>query len=437
VLKNALRQHLSRTCPEQDLKRWYDPLVVEVIEPIQVFSVEFPHPYFAQWFGQGLQDVFEKEVGQFIGPGYVMQYHCRTAQIAGEKGSIFTEFISHIDFPFGYDFSFDTYLSNEKNYFPVSIAKDISNNNIKYNPFIVCGPSGTGKTHLLRAIANDISKHNDSQKIFFGTIEDIKNIFDIKFPGKTYVARKYFQNFDWLFIDDFQALRKYIDLQEELVILFNFFYDSKKQMVFCSSERISTFEFLNTTLRSRLEWGLVVHLKEPDIDIRVDYIDMINKGRKLYLDHDKILTLARKFENIRKLQGILLKIDAYREHMQRERLTDPEFRRLIRQSDEKKGSNLTAEHIVSVTASHFQIEMNDITGSKRNKNVVTARQVAMSLCRTLLGMSYPALGKFFGGKDHSTVIYSIKKINQLQHDSEDMKKLFVTLSKRCRQFASG
>jgi chromosomal replication initiator protein len=121
--------------------------------------------------------------------------------------------------------------------------------------------------------------------------------------------------------------------------------------------------------------------------------------------------------------------------MQRERLTEPEFRRLIRQSEERKGANLTADHIVSVTATHFQVEINDIMGTKRTKNVVTARQTAMALCRTLLGMSYPALGKYFGGKDHSTVLYSIKKVMQVQLVNEDSKKLFQTLSKKCRQLA--
>nr|WP_249115162.1 DnaA/Hda family protein [Desulfolutivibrio sulfodismutans] len=418
------------------MKRWYDPLEVEVIEPIQVFSVEFPHPYFAQWFGQGIQDLFEKEVGQFMGPGYVMQYHCRTITMNGIKESPFTEIISHIDFPFGHSFIFETFFANEKNFFPLSLAREVANNAIiKYNPFIICGFSGSGKTHLLRAIANDLSRRNDNKKIFYGTLDDIKNIFEVKFPGKPYEARKYLQGFEWLFVDDFQLLKKHLDLQEELTILFNMFYDRKKQMVFSSSERISSFDFLDPTLRSRLEWGLVVHLKEPDLDVRVDYTENINKKNKLGLDHDKILTLARRFENIRKLRGVLLKIDAYRAHMQREHLSETEFRRLIRQSDERKGANLTADHIVSVAATHFQVDINDIMGAKRNKNVVLARQTAMALCRTLLGMSYPALGKYFGGKDHSTVLYSIKKVTQLHGVNEDAKKLFQTLLKKCRQLA--
>lgn len=434
MLKDALRQHLSRACPEQELKRWFDPLEVEVIEPIQVFSVEFPHAYFAQWFGQSVQDFFEKEVGHFMGPGYVMQYHCRAVQNQGGKTAPFTDLVSHIDFPFGHGFTFETYHANEKNFFPVALAREVAKSaEVKYNPFIICGASGTGKTHLLRAIANHLSRHNDKQRIFFGTVEDIENIFTVKFPGRTYEARKFLQSFDWLCVDDFQSMRKHVHLQEELILLFNMFHDRKKQMVFSSSERISTFDFLDPTMRSRLEWGLVVHLKDPDLDVRVDFVETTNRTRKLGLDHDKTLTLARRFENIRKLRGILLKIEAYREHLQRDRLTEPEFRRIIRQSDDRRGANLTPDHIVSVTAAHFQVEVKDIMGSKRHKNVVLARQTAMTLCRALLGMSFPALGKFFGGKDHSTVLYSIKKMQSLQSDNEDTKKLFQTLSKKCRQ----
>jgi len=433
VLKNALRQHLSRSCPEQDLRRWYDPLEVEVIEPIQVFSVEFPHPYFAQWFGQNVQDNFEKEVSEFIGTGYILQYHCKTISTTGAKGPVFTDFISHIDFPYGHGFIFDTYFTNEKNFFPLSLAKEITKNKeIKYNPFIICGPSGTGKTHLLKSIANEISRHNGNKAIFFGTIDDVQNIYTVKFPGKTYEARKYLQNHEWLFIDDFQTCRKYIEFQDELLLLFNYFYDKKRQMVFSSSERISTFDFMDSTLRSRLEWGLIVHLKEPDLDVRVDYIDNINRVKKLGLDNEKILTLARRFENISKLLGILLKISAYSEHMQHEQINESEFKRIIRQSDDKKSLHITPEHILSTTATYFQIDTKNILSSKRNKDVVLARQISMALCRSLLGMSYPALGKFFGGKDHSTVLYSIKKIKKLQMDNEDMKTLFLTLTKKCR-----
>jgi chromosomal replication initiator protein len=305
VLKDALRHHLSRACPEQDLKRWFDPLEVEVIAPIQVVSVQFPHPYFDQWFGQGLQELVEKEVGRFMGPGYVLQYHCRTAAPAGARPQAFTDFVSHIDFPFGHGFTFETYCANEKNHFPLALAREVAKGGeIKYNPFIICGASGTGKTHLLRAMAIALCHHNDKHKMFMGNVDDIADIFAVKFPGNTYEARRYLHSFDWLFVDDFQAVRKHHELQEEFILLFNTFYDRKKQMVFCSGERISTFDFLDSTLRSRLEWGLVVHLKEPDLDVRVDYVDQHCRRKKLGLDRDQILTLAKRFENIRKLRGV-------------------------------------------------------------------------------------------------------------------------------------
>lgn len=433
VLKDDLRRHLLRACPEEDLKRWFDPLDMEIIEPIQVFSVAFPHVYFAQWFTDNVQNFFEEQVGRFIGQGYILQYNCRNAGQRAKGLRAFAESTASIDFPFGHQFTFESFFVNEKNYFPLALAKEISKNGeIKYNPFIICGPSGSGKTHLLRSMANEIARQNAKERSFLGGVDDLNNIFTVKFPGDRYKARKYLESFKWLFVDDFQNIKKYKELEQDLIILFNVFHDNAKQMIFCSADKVSNCNFLDPTLKSRLEWGLMVNLKMPDLDVRVRFVENHCRRKKLSLTKDQILTLARRFESLRSLSGMLLRFDAFREHVHGD-ISEKDFKRLILLSDEKKIPEITSDQILTAVSAHFQIPVKDLLGNKRHKNVAFARQVAMTLCRQLLGISYPALGNLFGGKDHSTVLYSIRKINKLQTDDRDTKNMLADLSKKCRQ----
>ena len=434
MLKDDFRQHLSRSCPEQDLRRWYDPLDLEVSPADQTFCVSFPHAYFAAWFETSVRDFFEQQIGRFLGPGYVVRYQTRTGAGDGPARPPGFPVSAGVptDFPYGNHFTFETFLANEKNHFPLSLSREVAQGReVRYNPFLVCGPSGSGKTHLLRALANAVSRNREGAAIFFGSIGDLQNLYAAS-PGSPHEVRATLCAHDWLFLDELTDIRRAPDLERELILVFNAFHDAGKQMVFSSSERVTACDYLDPTFKSRLEWGLMVHLKAPDLDVRIAYVEQANKEKRLGLKREQMLTLASRFEGFRRLEGVLLRIEAFRKHAGRE-LTENDFQRHIRLSEDRLAPELTPERILSVAAAHFGLAVADLIGHSRRKELVFARQAAMTLCRSLLGMSYPALGRLFGGKDHSTVLYSIRKFQQIQEDDAETKQLFRQLAKTCRQ----
>ncbi|MHC1791084.1 DnaA/Hda family protein [Solidesulfovibrio sp.] len=434
MLKNDFRQHLLRTCPEQDLRRWFDPLDITTSETDRSFCVCFPHTYFAAWFETSVKELFERQLAHYLGPGHTVRYRIRGGAPGNGAGAprpgADTAVVT--DFPYGHRFTFETFLANEKNAFPLALAREVGRGGpVRYNPFVVCGPSGSGKTHLLRAMANHVAKSQPGTTIFFGSVADLQGLYaDPNRSGPE--IRADLAGHDWLFIDELTDIVRAPDLEQELISLFNAFHDAGRQMVFSSRERAASCDFFDPTFRSRLEWGLMVHLKAPDLSVRSRFVEQVNRDKRLGLSREQILTLASRFEGFRRLEGVLLRIEAFRQHAGGE-LSEAEFTRHIRLSEDKKTPELTAERIVAVCAEHFAIPARDITGHSRKKELVFARQAAMALCRTLLGMSYPALGRLFGGKDHSTVLYSIRKFQKIQDDNQDTKQLFRQLSKKCRQ----
>jgi len=173
-------------------------------------------------------------------------------------------------------------------------------------------------------------------------------------------------------------------------------------------------------------------LEGPDLEVRTAFVEQANRDMRLGLTREQVLTLASRFEGFRRLEGVLLRIEAFRNHSGRD-LTEADFLRHVRLSEDSNAPEITPERILTVAAGHFGLAVADLIGHSRKKELVFARQTAMTLCRALLGMSYPALGKLFGGKDHSTVLYSIKKFQKLQDDNEETKHLFRQLSKICRE----
>ena len=446
MFKNDLRQHLEQSFSNQELKRWYDPLELHLSSESRRLNVHFPHIFFSTWFAENIQGRFEEQLNAFFGPGYVIQYNngnggngnnvshsqgngpqdAASAMIPGMSQS------KRIDFPFDSQYTFDRFLVNKKNYFPLASAKEVSKQkNILFNPFVICGESGSGKTHLLRAIGNELSKSQDTESIFLGSIEDIAQIFNSREYSAPHAAREKICTYDALLVDDFHLIRNHPDLQNDFIALFNHFYEHKKQMIVVCPQRITLYDFLDPTLKSRLEWGLIVTLKKPDFDIRVKYIRNQCRQKKMKLDSDQEITLAQRFSDFRSLQGILIKFFAYSKLLNRD-IGIKDFEHILSHAENAPQPIVTPDGVMKTVAEHFDVDPAELKGTRRHKHIVRARQISMYLIRKLMGISFPELGRIFGGKDHSTVLYAVNKIDELQRVNKDMKQLLITLKEKCR-----
>jgi len=441
AVKKALREHLSASCSEQELKRWYDPLEIEQSEGGQEVRVAFPHSYFAQWFAGRMQDRFEAELFRFQGracdirylaPGVRRQGATAEGLVCngGERGQEAPKNHRKLAFPFDAQYSFESFLTNSKNYFPLETARQVARSDgAQFNPFVICGRSGSGKSHLLKAIANEMAKIHPLTEILVTTGEGLRGLL----AGPDLLsAREHVNRHRFLLVDDIHWLAGDERLQQELLVLFNQFQDSRRQMVFTCQDRIGAWDELLPALRSRLEGGLVVGLKQPDMEVRVALIQERVRAKKLPLSKEQVLTLAQRFQNFRALGGILIKLLAFRELVRRD-ISARDFEQILSNTEERDQPQITVDVVIDTVCQHYQVGRKDMLGEDRRQNIALARQVAMYLCRHMLGLSYPALGRAFGGKDHSTVIYSVKKINDLQEDAKEMKQLLKDLKLRCRQ----
>ncbi len=433
MLKKALRTHLSVTFSDKDLQQWFDPLSLALSSSEKRLSILFPHAFFAHWFQAHAQRNFENALREYLGEGYRLDYAAKQTGTHGSPLAARSAALSNnLDLPFGRQFTFDSFIHNKKNEFPLASAREVAKTGTppRYNPLVLCGPSGTGKTHLLRSIANEIARHTDRQQIFLGGVDTLASVYELEFLNDPHGARRHILRHSCFLLDDVQRFKDFPLLQEEMISLFNALHDSGKQMVFTSTTVISACDFLKPKLRSRLEWGLIAQIKPQDLDVRVRFVQQRLRQDKVRLSKEQVFMLCQRFPDFRNLQGILTKLTAFRDLMSKE-MTDKDFEQILTHTDDRQGSAITPETIISIVGEHFGVQETDITGSKRHQKVVLARQLSMFICRQLLGSSYPSLGRIFGGKDHSTAIYAVKKIKEFQDTNNDMKLLVTELKKKC------
>lgn len=322
---------------------------------------------------------------------------------------------------------FESFLVNHKNYFPLASAQEVaSRKNTAYNPFVLYGQSGSGKTHLCKAIRGALEKNAKSGTIFWGSFMDLHKKLAPASGYRSLLAS------DVLIVDDFQEIESFQDCQHDFLSLFNAFHEAGKQMVLATGKRIQEMDFLEPGLKSRLGWGLMVTLKRPDLDIRLQFIKKTCKKRHINLSSEQMLTLAQHFSDFRSLQGCLIKILAF-QNLISPQMAQEDFINILKGLDAQATTELTHEMIIAVVADHLGIPSSTILSSTRKQDVVFARQAAMYLCRKLLQHSFPQLGTIFGGKDHSTVIYACRKIESLKNKKPDIKHQLDVLTKKCRE----
>jgi chromosomal replication initiator protein len=408
---------LQRAFSPEELDRWRSSLGLNVDG--DVLTVRFPHMYFADWFDSHARQRFEDALRD---TGLTLAYECRD----GSRRRIVRE--AHAKgqpLPFGSGFVFDNFLVNNKNYFPLASAQEVAQSReAPYNPFVLCGESGSGKSFLLRAIANSRSE-NGRDGIHVACVEDMHELYASRTD-----ARKFILSMRFLAVDDLQEIERYPYLQGELLAIFDHYHLHRKQMVFACSGKVAGFTFLTPKLKSRLEWGLTVTLKAPDLDIRTQYVQQRCRERRLDMPKDRVLLLAQRFPDLRNLEGCLLKLWAYRE-LVHDHISDEEFDNILNHLDDRSVTSLNAGLVIEVVSAHFGLTPEEILSAGRRQDLVFARQVAMYLCRRHMGLSFPELGRAFGGRDHSTALYSCRKIEQLQHDDKSIKTMLQALTEKC------
>lgn len=425
VNKAHIRDHLRAVHTDADLRAWFDPLAFHFSDSGTI-EVCFPHALFSRWFSKEKRKLLERSLAHVYGA------HARIIYAKPNNGRTPTlqkRLTDPAPLP-GKDYaqwSFETFIYNKKNEFPVAMAKEMaaSPSNPAYIPFVISGKGTCGKTHLLRAIAHGMAESIPHASMYIGAAEELNALFAE--TGKTAFRRKMLRC-KAIFIDNAQDLALYPDLQQVLLPIEDAFREKKKPFVVAVDENFDRAAF-DQKLQSRLESGLVVTVKKPDLDVRLRYVKAQCAANRLHLKKEFLLVLAQRFHNLRTIQGTVTKLSAYQKRTDKA-LSSSEFEKIITTTSNLSGSPASPAAVINQVAESFALSPEEVTGVERRSDIVLARQTAMYLCRELLGVSYSALGEYFNGKNHATVLYACKKIKKTIDSDKSMHKKVTQIRKK-------
>lgn len=336
------------------------------------------------------------------------------------------------------EFTFENFVPNgEHDYaFNACLAAAKTPGNKNFNPILLYGPSGIGKTHLMVAIGNYIYSNNPKLKISYITTESLMNEFTASIRERsTDKFTKKYRKLDVLLLDDIQFLEKSEKLQDELFYTFDEIYNRKGQIVFTSDRPLKEINGIVERLKTRFSRGQNIDLKVPDYETRLAIIDKKLEIQGKSIPQDVKELIAKTFQsNVRELEGALSKMIGYAELMRKELTLDIAKEQLSDSISSNESGIITVETIQKVVSDYYNISVSDLKSERRNKTVLVPRHIAIYLSRKITEYSLMEIGEEFGGRDHTTVMNSITKIeNQLKIDPMIGETIKI-LEKQIREF---
>lgn len=333
-------------------------------------------------------------------------------------------------------YTFDTFVVGSSNTLAhaASLAVSESPGDL-YNPLYIYGGAGLGKTHLMHSIAHFILARNPEAKIRYVSSETFINEFVESIMNRNNLSpaefRKKYRDLDVLLIDDIQFLIGKEGTQEEFFHTFNALYENKKQIVIASDKPPKDIDNLEDRLRSRFEWGLTVDIGMPDFETRMAILKKKEEIEGYNIDNEVIKYIATNIKsNIRELEGALTKIVA-KSRLEKKYIDLDLAQELLRDYITQDGpKEVTPQLIISTVAEHFGITTIEIASQKKNKEIVLPRQIAMYLCREMTEVALITIGKFMGGRDHTTVIHGCEKISTEIKKNEQLAMTVELLRKK-------
>ncbi len=331
-------------------------------------------------------------------------------------------------------YRFSTFVVGSSNQLAYAASLSIAENpSGSFNPLFIYGGAGLGKTHLIQAIGQQIRQKTPGLKVVYMSADSFVTelISSIRYD-KMQSFRDRYRSVDALLLDDIQFLAGKERTQEEFFHTFNALYEAQKQIVFTSDAPPKDIPTLEERLRSRFEWGLIADIQPPDLETKVAILRKKAEEKKMDLPHEVALFIAERVRsNIRELEGHLNRVTAF-SSMIGQPLNIDVAKEALKDLLSKDNKPITAADIMKVVAAHYGIKVSDLKSKSNSRPIAYPRQVAMYICKDLTDLSYPEIGKLFNNKHHSTVMYSVEKIEQLTQDDQQVARTIEMLIKQFR-----
>ena len=452
----SIKQKLQEIVSPQDFEEWINPILVKSASENEIV-LSLPSTHFYQTILDTYIDKFdfckatlglniffrfeiegEKDVPPSDrqpspdedGPG-LFSSSPRHSDSPGNVVSRALTYHSHLN----REYNFQTFVNGPSNQFAHASCLAVADNpGQTYNPLFLYGSTGLGKTHLLHAVGNQVLSQRQDAVVTYISSERFMNemIYCLRF-NKMWDFRRKYRNCDVLLVDDIQFISGKERTQEEFFHTFNALYEAKKQIVVTSDIFPQDISDIEDRLRNRFQWGLIADIQPPDIEHRVAILMNKAESQGVKLNHEVgqyIATHAKR--NIRVLEGALRRVIAFAA-LQGRPLDIPLAAEILESVLDEPKRQITIDFIQKVVAEHFKIKLVDLKSKKRQRAFSLPRQVAMFLCRKKTSCSYPDIGSKFGGKDHTTVMHAVKKIESSIQRDMDLRTNIETLKRKLSQ----
>jgi chromosomal replication initiator protein len=319
---------------------------------------------------------------------------------------------------------FDTFIVGPSNQFAHAACRAVAESPSRsYNPLFIYGGVGLGKTHLMRAIGQYVQTNSSLKLTYISSERFMNEMINALRYDRVLEFRERYRSVDVLLVDDVQFLAGKEGTQTEFFHTFNALYDAQKQIVISSDCPPHEIPSLEERLRSRFEWGLIADIQPPDIETKVAILKKKAEAEGIPLPDNVAIYIAGKIKsNIRELEGSLIRLIAYASLTGRE-ISLPLAQDVLRNVIQNDDRAITIEIIQKFVSEYYQLKLGELKSRNNSKSVAMPRQIAMYLCKNLTSASLPEIGRSFGGKHHSTVIHSIRKIEDLRQKDGDFNTL--------------
>lgn len=431
---------LSKNLPVHAINTWIDPIKAKEVSNNKIV-LEVPNQFFLEWVESHYKKTISASVKKTtnnklsvhltVGSGNNKNNHYPKKSQTGKEDR---KTIEKKPPPTNKGYVFDSFVEGANNQFAKTASQAVASEPGKqsFNPLIIYGGVGLGKTHLIHAIGNEALKNNPELNVVIATSEKFTLDFVNSLrKNKTVEFAKLYRKADILLVDDIQFFSGKEQTQEQFFHTFNELYQSEKQIVLTADRYPNEMKGLQDRLLSRFQSGLVVDIQPPDYEVRVAILMEKAEQNGIELSYEIIEFIATHIKsNIRDLEGTIIRILAKSSLMNR----DVDFSLVAEVVKERTGNKLNlglnSESIINQVSDVFGVTHQEIVGKSRRMEIVQARQVAMYLCRNLLDASLSSIGISFGGRDHTTVIHAIKTIEQKGPKNPNLNKTIKSIEEK-------